>query len=355
MDLADEAALNVLREAHENGGGAFTSMENIQQNIAMRGVNSKVGWGYVIPENSGLGLNICLEHGWIRQFELPREAGKPRTNLNIITMKGYRKLLGVTEFADFAKDALSKGLAVLERSVQEQIRLQLGVGWMEVLNSGIPRDQVNVGLSYCLSAGWLEHADELKLKLTAEGRKQKSNPSQLVAVANLQERLANIKPGTEAANDYHDLCIEVLSRVFAGPLTDVHKETRIHNGQKRIDITFRNVATKGFFNHLDKHAKCPYIYFECKNYSNDPENKEYDQLTGRFSRDRGNFGILLCRSIDDEKAMLSRCKSSLIDGRGYVLVLTDSDLVALADALICGDQDAIDHILQKKLDALVLS
>ena len=77
-----------------------------------------------------------------------------------------------------------------------------------------------------------------------------------------------------------------------------------------------------------------------------------DQLSGRFSRDRGWVGLLCCRSFEDEGLFLKRCIDTFKDGRGLIAHLDDlrvKDLLTLIrdnkrkqlDARITGYFDAV--------------
>ena len=68
---------------------------------------------------------------------------------------------------------------------------------------------------------------------------------------------------------------------------------------------------------------------ECKNYSSDLTNQEFDQLLGRFDRNRGKFGIMTCRKVDDPKATLRRCLDASSRSQGYIIVLTDEDITRM--------------------------
>jgi hypothetical protein len=154
---------------------------------------------------------------------------------------------------------------------------------------------------------------------------------ELIDVLSLSKTLEGIAEGQEAANEYHDFILGALEIIFAPVLRNPIKEQEIHEGRKRIDVVFYNASERGFFYDLIlKHRiKCPFVFFECKNYSSDPANRELDQLAGRFSKERGKVGVLVCRRVKDRKLMLQRRKDAVHDSRGYILVLDDTDITNL--------------------------
>jgi hypothetical protein len=160
------------------------------------------------------------------------------------------------------------------------------------------------------------------------------------------DELASIAPGNEAASEYHRKMLGVLEALFYPQLWRFRKEQEVHEGRKRIDISCENNATYGFFFRLNTYHKvlCPYVFFECKNYSSDPGNPELDQLNGRFSDRRGRFGILVCRKVEDKKLMLARCRDLLNDQGSYVLVLDDEDVCALLRARQGGERMVSDYL-----------
>ena len=145
----------------------------------------------------------------------------------------------------------------------------------------------------------------------------------------LAEKLTSTMFGTEFATQYHRIVVSILDFIFYPSLTKPKPEFRTHNGRKRIDITFDNGATSGFFAALSNQAQLPsrFIYAECKNYGADVGNPEIDQLSGRFSVNSGRVGLLLCRQLTNPDLLLQRCRDTLTDGRGLVLPLTDTDLL----------------------------
>jgi hypothetical protein len=169
-------------------------------------------------------------------------------------------------------------------------------------------------------------------------------------------RLDKIPPGSGDAHSYHQLIAQILNRLFSPDLTGMKIEKEINEGRKRIDICFDNVAASGFFHDLKvaHQIKCPVVFVECKNYSNDPANPELDQLQGRFGRQRSEFGILVCRELADPKTMILRCRDFISAGRGYVLVLADSDIKTLWNLRVANNDAGFHQFLRDKINELIL-
>ncbi|MEU0083470.1 hypothetical protein [Streptomyces sp. NPDC006274] len=150
--------------------------------------------------------------------------------------------------------------------------------------------------------------------------------------------------GKEHATQYHHAVEALLTALFYPSLAMPEKEDEIHDGRKRIDISYTNMAREGFFGYLVKH-KIPsrYVFVECKNYGKDVRNPELDQLSSRFSPLRGKFGILACRSFKDKTLFLRRCRDTALDQRGYVIALDDEDLKRLvADVKAALEPEPVD-------------
>jgi hypothetical protein len=170
------------------------------------------------------------------------------------------------------------------------------------------------------------------------------------------EILSKIKPGNDDANRFHKISYDNLIQIFGVRVSNSKIEAEINNGRKRIDIVFDNVDNNGFFKRLNAlhHVKCAKIFVECKNYGKELNNPEIDQLQGRFSDKRGNFGILICRSVKDKKLIIQRCKDIMNDKNGYVIVLEDNDIIKLLDLKEQKKEAEIDEFLSKKIDELIM-
>lgn len=163
-----------------------------------------------------------------------------------------------------------------------------------------------------------------------------------------------VKPGTAAATDYHRAVEALLTPLFYPALTMPEREVKINHGRKRIDITFVNAASLGFFDWLARHYDAAYVIIECKNYAGDPANPELDQLAGRFSPNRGRFGLLVCRAIADKPLFTARCRDTADANQGFIIALDDDDLRALVEARKADDSPAAMALLRKRFKNLVM-
>lgn len=171
--------------------------------------------------------------------------------------------------------------------------------------------------------------------------------------AALLANVVSVKPGNAGATAYEHAIEKLLSALLYPALAFPVKQDEIHDGRKRIDITYVNAAKDGFFEWLSRHYSASHIYIECKNYGKDVGNPELDQLSGRFSLSRGQVGILVVRSLADKALFLKRCKDTANDHRGFILVLDDADLKALV-----GERQSViyghgENILYKQFKALI--
>lgn len=144
------------------------------------------------------------------------------------------------------------------------------------------------------------------------------------------QAVTTIQPGHDQADAYEKAIEALLAALFSDALMYPERQVRIHQGRKRLDITYMNVAGEGFFHWVRENGYfAPYVLVECKNYTADPANPELDQLAGRFSNRRGQVGLLVCRRLVDKELFIQRCRDTATDGRGYIIPLDDEDLVKL--------------------------
>jgi hypothetical protein len=160
--------------------------------------------------------------------------------------------------------------------------------------------------------------------------------------------------GRDSATAYENAIEALLSALFFPSLSNPTKQSQLHEGRKRIDITYVNSAHTGFFSWLSSHYASAHIFVECKNYGKEIGNPEVDQLSGRFGPTRGQVGILICRSVENDKLLGKRCRDTALDGRGYIIHLTDSDLAKLVKDYSSSNGGAEYPLLREKFNHLAM-
>lgn len=166
--------------------------------------------------------------------------------------------------------------------------------------------------------------------------------------------LRAVPPGRNDAAGYEKAVESLMTALFYPSLTNPQVQSEIHQGRKRIDITYTNAATRGFFYWLAMHYPSAHIFVECKNYTGDPGNPELDQLSGRFSPARGRVGILACRNFQDKALFLQRCRDTANDDRGFVIAIDDEDIgtLVVGQTEIAGQDEFM--LLRRRFEELVL-
>lgn len=166
--------------------------------------------------------------------------------------------------------------------------------------------------------------------------------------------VTSLPSGRDTAGQYEDAVEQLLTALFYPSLAHPTPQLRIHDGRKRIDISYVNLAMSGFFEWLAKHYTAPHVFAECKNYSGDVGNPELDQLSSRFSPSRGVVGLLVHRQLADKQAFTARCRDTAKDNRGYIIPLDDADLSELVEARKADDRKLEFDLLKKKFDMLIM-
>lgn len=176
--------------------------------------------------------------------------------------------------------------------------------------------------------------------------------------ANLDKLLADVlavPSGHTGATAYERAIEALLAALFYPDLLNPTRQLRIHDGRKIIDITYTNAGhPKKFFGWLGNQHPAGLVFAECKNYSGDLGNKEFDQLAGRFSPSRSKYGLLVCRKISDKPKTTVSCRDTAKDDRGLMTALDDDDLKSLVSEFkAAGSACEIGGLLYNKFLELV--
>jgi hypothetical protein len=191
------------------------------------------------------------------------------------------------------------------------------------------------------------------LERKGKGSVVEPEDERLIAEA-LAEVMASIQPGGAGATDYHKLMIGVVEFLFFPNLIYPRKEREIHQGRKRIDIVMENGAQSGILARLHqvRGLPCAFVVFECKNYVTEVSNPELDQIAGRFSANRGRFGMLCCRHFEDRSIFVERCRDTFRDGRGLVVPLDDKTVEKWLLLVAQGQRKQLDQEIAQLIDEI---
>ena len=147
----------------------------------------------------------------------------------------------------------------------------------------------------------------------------------------LLSKVLRCDPGATDADKYEKAREGILTAIMYRNLTNPIIQHVIHNGRKRIDVTYTNMAINGFFSWAATHYPAAHVFVECKNYTRDLGNPELDQLAGRFSPSRGKIGLIVCRAFKDKDLFIERCRDTAKDDRGFIIPIDDDDLAILIE------------------------
>jgi len=131
---------------------------------------------------------------------------------------------------------------------------------------------------------------------------------------------------------YERLISEAVKYIFKDIFiaSDITRQAPLQKGKLRIDIkaSWRaNSVLKDFltFNKLES----SFVPIECKNYSTDIGNEELAQILIRGNKDSRHFGIVTCRTIENEEKISDTLYEFFNDHNFLVVVLNDEDIKTL--------------------------
>ena len=169
--------------------------------------------------------------------------------------------------------------------------------------------------------------------------------------------LRQINPGKAQAYEYERLILGILQDLLYPHLQSPKLGDSKADGRQVIDITFNNTSFKGFFADLAKrNVVCAQVFFECKNYSEDIKNPQFDQLLGRFDYRTSTIGFIVCRTVDDEQKIIEFCRDRAKQQQRYIIVLSDEDVIQLLESKKGKENEyeiALNSFFNKKLEEIL--
>lgn len=170
---------------------------------------------------------------------------------------------------------------------------------------------------------------------------------------NLLNDVLSTNKGAAAASEFERRVEGLLTAIFYPSLNYPIRQERIHKGRKILDISYTNVAHRGFFYWLALHYPAAHVVVECKNYTRDLGNPEYDQLSGRFSPSRGKYGLLVFRSCSNKERLFESCRDTSRDDRGFITPIDEEDLAILVKEAKGGSATAEGGLLHRRFKDLI--
>ncbi|UIN30525.1 hypothetical protein [Microbacterium binotii] len=260
------------------------------------------------PATIGMRIGNVINRAYFSSFAFEFHAGFV-TNMSVLTAAhGLDNRFGNLDYVAVREELRSRGLMdqVLDSSALQLVDLRDDNTVAMAILSGVSTIDLSV-----------LHSTNLRLDIPID-------------LSPAVKKMRAIKPGAKAATAYHHTVADILDDIFVASLFRVKLEQEIYQGRKRVDISYLNIARTGIFNWLHLRYGAPLIYVECKNYNDDPKNREFDQLAARFSTQGTRVGLLLCRRVDDKKDALARARDAFHAGNGLIIVLDDDDVESLA-------------------------
>jgi len=294
-------------------------------------------------------------NAWVSQFvQLPRIQGSPvllvpkyivRKNISINSQAFYNKQ--ITDFLVSehyrANDSLVHLIKGTPKVYKGEVREAHPISKSMIAKMVLDRPEL------------LDMYKEMARRHPSMAKLDPDGPTLTSVCSSLSQVFHQISPGREAADDYHSLVMGSMMALFHPSLIQPRKEWEINDGRKRVDIVFTNAAETGFFaqRRTDHMVNANVVIVECKNYSSDIGNVELDQLIGRFDANRGRFGIITCRNIDNYGVLLSRLRDASSRSQGYVIALTDSDIMSMLNSKSNLNDNQIENLLFRKYRELL--
>ena len=169
-----------------------------------------------------------------------------------------------------------------------------------------------------------------------------------VLIDTLIANLNNINTGKSHALKYHKFIKSILEILFYPSLIRPTIEKNVHQGRKRVEVTMSNVSLKGFFHNLQTINKipCPIVYIECRNTNEEVTNPDLNQLSDRLNLNKGKFGILMCRKIEEKKLFYKRCSNIFKEDQDFILPLDDGDIISMLEFIKYDEENKIEEKLE---------
>lgn len=168
-------------------------------------------------------------------------------------------------------------------------------------------------------------------------------------ILELLAKLKALPTGTKNATAYHRVIRRLVEFSFDWCLENFDVEYEMDDGRGRIDIICDNYANGGLFAELRSDLNATSVPIECKNYSTDLGNDEFNQLSDRLGKKSSRLGFLFCRTIGDPKAMAKHSAQRWLRHEHVILLLDDQTLQQIVQLRLLRDFHGIEACLRRMI------
>lgn len=161
--------------------------------------------------------------------------------------------------------------------------------------------------------------------------------------------LQSLSAGIRNATTYHRIVHRLLEFAFDWCLENFDVEYEMDQGHGRIDIICDNYANGGLFAELRTELNATAVPIECKNFSTDLGNAEFNQVSDRLGRKSSQLGFLFCRTIDDPQAMAQHATQRWLRHDHLILLYDDQLLQQIIQLRLLRDFHGIEALLRRMI------
>lgn len=177
------------------------------------------------------------------------------------------------------------------------------------------------------------------------GKSEEDDPR----INDLLAQIEELEAGNRDATAYEQTIYALVEFVFDWALENFEMQYKMDQGRSRIDVIADNFASGGLFEQLRLELNATSVPMECKNYGTDLGNDEFNQLMERLSVTTSRFGILFCRTVSDQAAMLKHQTDRWLRHGTVILLIEDVLLTELVQLRLRRDFHGIDSLLRRMI------
>ena len=159
-------------------------------------------------------------------------------------------------------------------------------------------------------------------------------------------RLDTIQTGIVYAGEYQKIVRQLSEFIFDQVLVNFASEYNMDSGRGRIDIIADNCANGGFFYDARQQYQATSVPMECKNYSGDLGNDEFNQMADRLGPKSTRLGIVFCRKVKDKKSVGKHLADRWLRQDKMMLLIDDPVLKYLTQLRLAGNYESIEKELK---------